>query len=99
MLPVQTQARTRPLCFDLDPSKNVISPASRLRLERGVVSRINRLFQKFLRGVLPELGNIVESMDHRVLKLSAHSFDFSYVDILYGIVIGIESHGPTGDVL
>src|SRR6266852_6701504 len=65
----------------------------------GMVSRIERLLQKLLRVVLPELAHRRVGEDHAVLEVAAHALDLPHVDVLDGIAPAVDDHGAAGEVL
>jgi hypothetical protein len=50
---------------------------------------IHGMFQEFRRRVGPELGHVRIRINHRVLKLSVHFFNFADIDILDGSPITV----------
>src|SRR5271157_3630497 len=70
----------------------------KLWFERGKFPAVDGLLQEFLGLIGPELGNVGIGIDHRILELPADSFYLADINVLDWISIGVQAHGPTGNV-
>src|SRR5690349_11558060 len=63
------------------------------------VSVVDRLLQEFFRLVLPELAHRWIGVDDGVLELPSHLLDFSDINILRRVAVGVHLDGTSWGIL